>query len=198
MELDDLKNTWEDISNQVNKKNNLNTQIIDQMTKKKYHSNLKKIAYPEFAGVLVCLMGAIYIGFNFGKLDTYFLQITGAVSILLLLTLSALSLLSLHKFTRNIDLNKSYAETLKDFAVQKLQFHKFQKVNVTLSYLLLVTTIILFSKFFAARDITDSKYFWTFSFSLGYIFLLFYSKWVAKYYKNTLRQTEELLKELAA
>lgn len=198
MELDDLKKAWEDISNQVNKNESLNPQIIDQMTKNKYQANLKKIAYPEFAGVLICLMGAIYIAFNFGKLDTYFLQITGVVSIMLLLILSVLSLLSLQKFNRNIDLNKSYAETLKVFAVQKLQFHKFQKINVTLSYLLLVTTIILFSKFFAAKDITDSKYFWTFSFSLGYIFLLFYSKWVTKYYKNTLRQAEELLKELAA
>lgn len=196
MELEDLKNSWEDISNQVSKKQNLNPQIIDQMTKNKYHSNLKKIAYPEFAGVLVCLMGAIYTAFNFGKLDTCFLQATGAVSILLLLMLSVLSLLSLYKFSSNTDFNKSYAETLKGFAVLKIRFYKLQKINVTLGYLLLVTTIILFSKFFAARDITDSKYFWTFSFSFGYIFLLFYSKWVSKYYTNTLRQTEELLKEL--
>ena len=116
MELDDLKKAWEDISNQVNKNESLNPQIIDQMTKNKYQANLKKIAYPEFAGVLICLMGAIYIAFNFGKLDTYFLQITGVVSIMLLLILSVLSLLSLQKFNRNIDLNKSYAETLKVFA----------------------------------------------------------------------------------
>jgi len=42
-----------------------------------------------------------------------------------------------------------------------------------------------------------NKYFWTFSFTLGYIFLLFYSKWVSKHYNKILSQAEELLKELA-
>jgi uncharacterized membrane protein YqhA len=96
------------------------------------------------------------------------------------------------------DLNKTYAETLKDFAIQKLRFHKFQKINVTLSYLLLITTIILMSKFLNGKDITANKYFWIFSFTIGYLFLLFYSKWVSKYYNNTLRQSEDLLKELSS
>jgi hypothetical protein len=56
----------------------------------------------------------------------------------------------------------------------------------------------LISKFFNNRDITDSKYFWTFSFSFGYIFLLFLSKFVTKFYKTTLTKTEELLQELGA
>jgi hypothetical protein len=196
MELDDLKNDWEDISSQVNKQQNLNPKIIDQMTKNKYDSNLKKIAYPEIAGVIVCLIAATFVVLNFSKLDSAFLQAAGIISILLLLILPAISLVSLRQLNVTPDLTKSYAETLKDFAVQKIRFHKFQKINVTLSYLLLVATIILLSKFFNGKDITGSKYFWTFSFTFGYLFLLFYSKWVAKYYNNKLRQAQDLLKEL--
>jgi uncharacterized membrane protein len=198
MELDDLKNTWEDITNQVKKQENLNSEMIDQMTKNKYYSSLKKVAYPEITGVIICLVGAAFIVLNFSKLDTTFLQGVGIISILLLLTLSAFSLISLRQFNMTGDVNKPYAETLKDFAVQKIRFHKFQRINVTLSYLLLVTIVILLSKFFSGKDITGSKYFWTFSFSFGYIFLLFYSKWVLKYYNKTLRQAEDLLKELAS
>lgn len=51
-------------------------------------------------------------------------------------------------------------------------------------------------KFFNGKDITDNKYFWIFAFPFGYIFLVFVSKWVKKFYHNSLYQAEELLKEL--
>ena len=196
MELDDLKNTWKDIDNQLKKQQNLNPKMIDQMMKTKYYSRLKKIAYSEIIGIIICFAGASYVVLNFSKLDTTFLQGVGIISILLLLILSVISLISLQQFNMKENVDEPYAETLKVFAIKKIRFHKFQRINITLSYLLLVTTIILLSKFFSGKDITDSKYFWVFSFSFGYIFLLFYSKWVMKYYNKTLRQTEKLLLEL--
>ncbi|MEP6927748.1 MAG: hypothetical protein ABI834_08930 [Ginsengibacter sp.] len=196
MELDDLKNTWEDVNNQVKTQQNLTTKMINQMTQTKYYSSLKKIAYPEIIGAIICFIGAAFIATNFSKLDTTFLKCAGIISILLLLTLPVISLISLRQFNMPGDVNKPHAETLKKFAIQKIRFHKFQRINITLSYILLVTIIILFSKLFGRNSISDSKYFWTFSFSLGYIFLLFFSKWVSKNYNNALRQAEELLKEL--
>ena len=195
MELDDFKNSWntqKDKSTQPN----LTSKLIDQMTQKKYHSKINRIAYPEIIGTLICLLAAIYIGINFYKLDTAFLKGTGIVSILVLLILSVISMLSLRQLKMGKDFNRPHAETLKIFATQKLAFYKLQKINVTLSYLLLVTIIILLSKFYSGTDITNSKYFWTFSFAFGYIFLLFFSKYVTRFYKNTLRKTEELLHEL--
>ena len=198
MELDDLKNTWNNANNQAAQQHNLSPKIINQMTEKKYYSKIKKIAYPEFIGISVCFIAAVFIGLNFYILDTSFLQGVGIVSILLLLIISIISLLSLRKFNINENVNKPYAETLKIFATKKLNFYKLQKINITLSYLLLVTIIILLSKLYKDVDLTNSKYFWIFSFSFGYIFLLFYSKWVLKYYKKSLNQAEELLQELQA
>jgi hypothetical protein len=195
MELNDLKNTW-DSQNNNTEQQNLTFKIIDEMTQEKYKSKIKKIAYPEMIGSLICLAAAVFIGISFHKLDTAFLQGVGILSIGLLLILSVISFLSLKQLTMAGDLNRPYAEALKAFAIKKLKFYKLQKVNITLSYLLLVTVIILLSKLVSGRDITDNKYFWIFSFTLGYIFLLFFSRFVSKFYKNTIRQTEELLKEL--
>ena len=198
MELDDLKNSWEDINQQVKKQQNLNTEMIDKMTRSTYFSNLKKVAYAEITGAIICIAGAAFIVANFSKLNTAFLQGTGVIAILVLLTLCVFSLISLWQFNLIKDVNIPYAETLKAFAIQKIRFHKFQRINILLSYLLLVTVIILLSKFLNGKDLTSNKYFWIFSFSIGYIFLLFYSKWVSKYYNKTLRKTEDLLRELAA
>jgi hypothetical protein len=196
MELDELKNTWDNATNPAEQQQHLTPKMIEHMTQKKYHSKIKKIAYPEIIGVMICLISALFIGINFNKLDTAFLQVAGIMSILLLVTLSIFSLLSLRQLNIPEDVNRPYAATLKIFATQKLQFFKLQKMNAILSYLLLVSILILMSKFYNGRAISEIKYFWIYSFSFGYLFLLFYSKWVAKYYKKTLQQTEELLQDL--
>lgn len=192
IELDDLKRSWGEVSTQAK----IDTKMIDQITKSKYKSSLKKIIYPEIIGVIICILGAIYIGLHFDKLDTNLLKGTGVLAIVILVLLPVISLINLLQFNNIGDLNKPYSETLKDFVTQKNRFHKLFKINSTLSYLLLVTVIVLLSKLFGENDITKSKYFWIFSFSFGYIFLLFYSKWVAKYYKNTLQEVENLLNDL--
>ncbi len=193
MELDDLKNTWN--SSNINTEQYCTSEIIDQMTQKKFKSKIKKITYPEIMGSAVCLATVVYIGINFYKLDTAFLQGTGVLSMAILVTLSILSSLSLRQLNAG-DLNRPYTEALKQFATRKLKFYKLQKINIALSYLLLVTVVILLAKFFTGNDITRSKYFWTFSFCIGYIFLLFFSKFVTRFYKNTLSKTEALLQEL--
>ncbi|MEO8516899.1 MAG: hypothetical protein ABI426_09145 [Flavobacterium sp.] len=192
MELDNLKNSWATTNNQAK----IDTTVIDQITQSKYNSKVNKIVYPEIIGALICLFSAIYIAFQFDKLDTSLMKGTGILAMTLLVMLPIISLKSVLQFNRMGDVNKPYAETLKDFSLQKIRFYKLQKINVILCYLLLVTIIVLFSKLFGKNDITESKLFWIFSFSFGYLFLLFYSKWVAKYYSTSLKQTEDLLKEL--
>ncbi len=192
MELDDLKKDWESVTTQ----HNLTTKAIDQMIQKKYASKIKKIKYPELVGGIICLLGFIFIGFNFNKLDTIFLQAIGVLTMLLLLIQPSISFLSLKGFNTSDDLSKPYVEIIKQFAVQKLRFQKYQQANAFLCYLLLVTVIILLPKLFYGKDITYNKSFWIFAFSFGYIFLLFFSKWVKKFYSNSLNQAEQLLKEV--
>ena len=195
MELDDLKSTWQNESNDATQ-NYLTTSIIDKMTKEKYHSKIKKITLPEIIGSIVCIIAAGIMVLNFKKLDTVVLQAVGVASIIILLVISGLSVLSLQRLNMKKNLNKPYAETLKIFATQKLAFYKLQKINIFLCYLLMVTIIILLPKLFGNKDITEYKYFWFSTFSTGYIFLFFLSKFVSKFYKKTLQQSEELLKVL--
>lgn len=196
MELDDLKKDWESAIDQTTKHNNLSSIMISKMTKAKYQTKIKKIKYPELIGGIVCIIGFSFIVLNFYKLDTTFLKSIGLLAVLLLLILPILSFLSLKQFNSTNNFNKPYLQILKQFANQKLQFFKYQKVNAFLSYLLLVMVIILLPKFFYDKDLELNKYFWIISFTIGYIFLLFFSKWVNKFYSNSLDQAEDLLKEI--
>ena len=196
MELDDLKSTWQNESNDATQ-NYLTTSIIDKMTKEKYHSKIKKISFPEIIGSIVCIIAAGIMVLNFKKLDTVVLRAVGVASIIILLVISGLSVLSLQRLNMKKDLTKPYAETLKTFITQKLAFYKLQKINIFLCYLLMVTIIILLPKLFGNKDITEYKYFWLSTFTTGYIILFFLSKFVSKYYEKTLQQSEELLAELS-
>ena len=198
MELDDLKNTWTEIDNRVKGKQNLTLKIFDKMSNRKFHSKLYKIILPEILGSLICISSAFFIGFNFDKLNGAIYQIIGAIGIIVFVMVTAISLLSLQNLNKVGDIGKPYADTLRDFATQKIKFCKLQKLNLRLSYLQLVSVVLLLPKFFEKIGITDNKYFYIFSFSFCFIFLLIFSKWVMKSYNKTIRLTEDLLKELTA
>ena len=198
MELDDLKNTWNEMDNQVKEKQNLTLKIFDKMSNRKFHSKMYKIILPEILGSLICISSAFFIGFNFHKLVGATYQIIGVIGILIFVMVTGISLLSLQNLNKVGDVGKPYVDTLKDFATQKIKFYKLQKLNLRLSYLQLVIVVLLLPKFFEKSGITDSKYFYIFSFSFCFIFLLIFSKWVMKSYNKTIRQTEDLLKELTA
>jgi len=196
MELDELKHSWEGLSIEINNKEHLSRQKIECMIQNNYRSNMKKIVYPEIIGILICITAAGYIATTFSRLDTIYLKGAGILTIVLLLALSVISFISIRQFRSPLDINKKYSEALKDFAIKKMLFHKLQKINILLSYVLLVTSIVLLTKYVGNKDITGITTFWLFSFSFGYIFLLFFSRWVLKYYNKSLKQTEELLLEI--
>lgn len=198
MELDDFKNTWDKIGNRVKGKQNLNLKMFDKMNRSKFRSSLKKIILPEILGSVACIGFAIFIMVNFDKLDKVTFKIAGAIAILLFIVLPAISLLSIQRLYKSADINKSYADTLKDFAVQKINFCKLQKLNFLLSYLLLAMVILISTRIFGRNEVTGNTYFFIISFGFGYIVLFSFSRWVFKKYNKTIRQTQDLLNELAS
>ena len=106
------------------------------------------------------------------------------------------SLTMLWQFNKIGDVGKPYVDTLKKFSVQKIRFYKFQQINAILSYMLMVALLILLPNFFGDKSLYDNKYFWAFTIFLGSVFSFFFTRWGLRCYRNTLQQTEDLLKEL--
>lgn len=197
MELDEFKNTWNEMGHQANEKQPLPLATLDRMGRKKMYSVLKKIILPEILGSAVCIGSVVFIGFNFYKLDQWPYQVSGILAMVLFIILSAISLMSIQQLSQPVDAGKTYADTLRDFAAKRIKFCKLQKLNVTLCYLLFVTVILILPKIFGTNSLTGSKYFYLYAYMLGYSLILMFSKWVFKSYNNTIRQTEQLLQELA-
>ncbi len=197
MELDDFKNTWDDLSAGVKINENFKPQKLNKMKQSNLKKILNNIILPETAGSIVCIAFAIYIGFRFDNLTTTTFKIIGIATILVLLILCAISLMSILPFYKIGNLDKTYSETVHDFAAKKINFYKLQKLNFLLTYLLFVLVIILSTRLFGVNNITESKYFFMYTFTFGFSLFLIFSKWVSKNYKKSIRTTEELLKDLS-
>ncbi len=197
MELEDFKSTWREVTIQLMGKQNFNPKMFDKVSKKKFRSGLLKIVLPEILGSTVCIASVFFIVFNFYKLDQIAFKIAGALSILIFLVLPVLSIISIQQLHKGVDIEKPYSDVVKQFAIRKIKFCRLQKLNLSLSYLLLVSVILTSARIFGRNETTDSKYFFIFAFSFGYIFFLVFSKWVSRSYNKTIRQTENLLRDLS-
>lgn len=196
MELDELKNIWDEANSPLEKQTSLNHKNIEKMTQQRIKSRLQKVIFHETLGTVFAFGAVVYIIMNFNKLTTPFFQGMGIITGLMLIVMPVISLALLWQLNSTGDLSRPYAETLKTFATQKLRFIRFQQASVIVAYVLVVFVILLMPKFTGGRSLNDNKYFWSGAIAVGYIFVLFFSRWVLKFYSKALSQAEELLKEL--
>jgi len=194
MELEEMKNTWEQLSKRVEKQELLNRQVIDKMTKDQYQSNLKKIALPEFVGTIVCYMGAAYLAVNIPKLDETLMQFFGAIAIILLLILPIISLQSIRAMRKVNPSLHTYLEAIQLFGKQKIKFQKLQKLNVSLGMFLMVIGIPVLLAI-QGKSMNPTPLFWMLFFPIGVGAFLGFAYWVLKYYNKTLKATEIMLAE---
>jgi hypothetical protein len=196
MELDELKSYWETLSNKMEKQQQLNSKLIQQMTNQNYKNRLNNIARPELIASIICFIMAIALIWNFDTLNTLLLRISGGFSVLFLIVLPVLSFQSI-KGLQTINMSLStYKNTLKEFATQKIRFQKFQKLNVFLSFIFMVAFAPVSVKMLAGKDISQNITLWLTILPASAIVLFFVSRWVLRNYNNTLKEAEELLTEI--
>jgi len=195
MELEEMKNNWQEISKRLEKQEFLTNQIIEKMTTDKYHSILNKIGISEYVGTIICYIGAAYLSIHVTKIDAPLMQVFALVAILLLFVLPVISLQSLRAM-KNVKIpSKSYLETIGDFTKRKIRFQKLQKLNVSLGLFLMLMAIPVLSAI-QGKDIGQIPYFWTLIFPISITFFVIFTFWVLQSYNKILNETEKMLSEI--
>lgn len=195
MELEQMKATWEALSQKVALQEKLTHKMIENMTNLKYQSRLNTIHYPEMIGSIICFLAGIFMILNFQAIESLLMQVFGIFSILLLFVLPIISLASLRRL-RKVNVSKmSYAEAIGNYSLQKIRFQKFQKLNISMALLFLLIVTPVFMEI-NGKEISKTPYFWTFIFPLGIIFFIGFSVWVLKNYNKALKNAEQILSEI--
>lgn len=192
MELEEMKNTWEELSKRIEKQELVTNQLIEKMTQQKYTSRLNKIGFAEYVGTIICYIGAAYLIMHFEKIEETLLQVFAVIAIVLLFVLPVISLKSIRALKMVNVSSQSYVETLTAFAKQKLKFQKLQKLNVALGFFLLLTVTPVLAAI-QGKDLSQSPYFWTLIFPLSVLFFFGFAYWVLKSYNKLLAENEKML-----
>jgi len=197
MELQEMKSLWEDMSQKVDEQKILTDKLIIEMTRERYSNKIRSISVSEIAGALICFATALYITINFGKLDNWYLQLSGFITVAASIILPVISLKAVKKM-KAINISKStYKEALLNFSLSQKRFLQIQKITFYLSFLILLTAVLVFGKLFKNIDIfeTTEKLNWMIPSGIGalYIFVI----WVYRRYTKITNAAQNILNELA-
>ena len=196
MELEEMKRIWDTMNTQLEDKEILTESIINDMTQERYTQRLEGISRWERNGAIVCFLMAIFILFNFYKLDTLFLWLSGLFSLLILVGLPFLTLYTLGRL-QNIPLHEnSYKETLLEFRKRKKQVLQVQKLGILTSFVLLFTSVPLAGRILDGKDLFQDAFFWSWYIPLGSLLFFFFVRWGYGCYKAITRSAEEILLEV--
>ena len=195
MELEELKKLWERTSDKLQQQEQLTKNLLEEVTEHKYHSKLYKIKTSEIIGAGICYLGAVYLILNFPKIEPLAEQIFALIAIVLLVCLPVVSLLSLKAMQQVPVSTKTYLETLTGFRKSRIQFIRFQRLNVSLGLFLIVISIPVLAAI-KGIDLSETEYFWTLTFPIGIIAFLGFAFWVLRCYTKTLKAAEQLLSEV--
>lgn len=197
MELDDLKNKWNEVSEQLEKQQLLTDKLIMELTATKYKKKLKGIAIPELIGAIICFITVGIILFNFEKLDTWYLQFSGVIAVLFLLVAPWFSYQSIKGLNNALDTNIPIKNSLEKFARAKKRFVSLQKFSFYLSFIMFFISLLVAGRIINNIDLIVEKpqVFW-YGLPIGFLFTVVFARFVFKKYKKTMLGAEQLLKEL--
>lgn len=198
MELEELKSAWTQMSDELNHQKKLTNQIILDMTKQKYQNKFTTITKYETLGAVVCFVVAFFVLLNYSKLDTWYLQVCGVLTLSFLIVLPVMVLTTLKRL-KNIDiLNGSYKENLKFYLKTKNRLLRLQKIGIAVGFIALFFIVPVTSKIISNKNVflTSLKTEQHIVFAITLIIMVFFCRWAYNGYLKVTRSAQELLQDL--
>lgn len=198
MEIEELQAAWSQMSNELEQQKKLTNDIILNMTKQKYQNKFVLVTKYETIGALVCFIISFLVVLNFNKLDTWYLQICGVLTLSFLIILPLMVLKTLKRI-KNIDISKgSYKENLSLFLKTKNRLLKLQQIGIGFGFIGLLFIVPVTSKIMSNKDVflISFKIEQYIVFTITLVIFAFFCKWAYSGYQKITQSAQELIKDL--
>jgi len=195
MSLESLKNDWDSLK-ESSTENKISNKQIETILRLKYRSFVARILIFEVVVLLTMFYFLALTIFRFDELEIFYLEVLGSISIAILALLIIIRFIKLYGAYRNRFLNQSHVVAVKKLAKRTIEIQKFYLLNIILGFLLVVILFVLNIKIYNEYDLIQSKSFWSIITPGSLIFIVLINRWIRKYYKKVVRETEDLLQEL--
>jgi len=198
MQLEEMKNLWDEMSLKIDSQQKLTNKLIMEMTQQKFRNRFSTLSLYETSGAVICFLAATFILLNLDKMNTWYLMLCGILSLLILIILPILSLRALYGL-KKLNLGKNnYKETLMEFSKRKKNVMLIQQFSVGISIVFMWMVAPVFSMivngkdFFMQEHSTGLLLFYAAS-TIG---VIFFARWGYGCYKRITASAEKDLKEL--
>jgi MFS family permease len=198
MQLEEMKNLWDEMSLKIDSQQQLTNKLIMEMTQQKFRNRFSTLSLYETSGAVICFIAATFILLNLDKMDTWYLMLCGIFSLIILIILPVLSLRAINGL-KKLNLSKnSYKETLIEFSKRKKNMMLIQQFSVGISIILMWMVAPVFSKIVNGKDFFMQEH------STGLLLfyaattigVIFFARWGYGCYKRITASAEKDLKEL--
>ncbi|MFT4830488.1 MAG: hypothetical protein ACI815_000122 [Psychroserpens sp.] len=196
MDLEEIQGVWSEMSDQLEHQKKLTDKIILDMTQDRYTRKFRTISIVETFGAVICFISALYMLFNFDKLDTWYLQACGMSSIAFLIGLPIVTLISLRNIQKINIAEKNIKETLVTYSKAKNKVLAIQRLGIFLCFIFMMTCLPVFSKLMKGQDIFQQGSFPIWYVVIMSVFIGFFARWGYGCYKKITNSAEGILKEL--
>ncbi len=195
MELEEMKNRWEEMSLDLEKQKKITDSLIIKMTRAGYQNKISFIRLSETLGSLVGIASFLLIAINFQRLNTWYLALCGVITCVILLLLPLLSLRAIRRLRSIPIVEHNYKEMLSEFSRARIQFISAQKWSFYLGPLLLVAVLPVMGAVIGERDLFKTSLLWL-VYAISFPFFSWFAKWVFKSYSRATAAAENILKDL--
>ncbi len=196
MELKDLETLWSDMDRELKNQKELTNTLIMEMTQQKYSNKFQRLSIFETIGGIICFIAGIYLLTRFSSLDTWYLRLCGAITVLVLFLLPLLTLRALYR-VQALDIGDStIAETLIRYTKAKDRLLFLQRLGIYLSFVLMLTILPVATKISSGKDLFVETSAWYIYLPLMTVFLFFFARWGYGCYKRITSSAETLLREM--
>ncbi|MEL6257202.1 MAG: hypothetical protein AAFR87_34730, partial [Bacteroidota bacterium] len=135
MDLDQMKNTWKEMSEERMKHSLLSEEQIRRMTHEKSSSSLYTLILSESIGAMMALAMIIYLTLNFYKLEGWLEQAAGYGTLtILIISVFMGGKLIREMYSINIQRN-TYSTTLQNFQRLKKSLRFYKRFSISISFL---------------------------------------------------------------
>jgi len=198
MQLEEMKNLWDEMSLKIDSQQKLTNKLIMEMTQQKFRNRFNTLSLYETSGAVICFLAATFILLNLDKMDTWYLMLCGILSLLILIILPILSLRALFGL-KKLNLSKNnYKETLMEFSRRKKNMMLIQQFSVGISIVLMWMVAPVFSMIVNGKDffMQEHSTVLLLFYAASTIGVIFFARWGYGCYKRITASAEKDLKEL--
>lgn len=152
MNLDEIQAVWSEMSDQLETQKKLTDKIIMDMTQQRYTNKFRTISMYETIGAVFCFIVAILILINFQKLNTWYLMVSGVITVAFISVLPIMTLRLLARIKNYNILDKDIKETLIGYRKAKKNLMMLQQFAVYASFIVMFASSAVFAKLLGNKD----------------------------------------------